>query len=497
MNVSESSDSAVTNPSLDSSETSGMVNSISISTLPPSREDVIETITDTFLSAISKDINETQNRKKDFIRSSAGKIEAFSAELTSFGKIATEDPISALLSNIEIVDVRNYIPRGYRFSNNNENDLDEGNEVMMKEFGQNINDLLDDKKFRNKRLKLIPKRKKENMKPGNHAEIKMSKAEDDIYQVTVEGPTHIKKKTSFGWTDFDDETQEQDLVGREADLLYSEFFGSLLEESRGFQHGSLSGHLEETRPTTATTTTLKEPKETTSATTTTTTLFAVECGTFCSLHGNVVIIEGLEWNTKLLHEVTENFKLNKNKFERQCSKIFKHVYFGAAFEFCSLQSFAKTSNGVKVLFSLQFNGLIFKITSKDIYKAFRDYMEYNHESNMMGDYKVDAESAFFLVVDSDLSDGTFGQKFAKYGVELPDWAWLVVIAGIVCILIVAVLGISIGLQRHKQNIAVKRTLINSKALKSVRSPDAFDMVQLGKYFRHSTLVTINFLFIQS
>ena len=60
-------------------------------------------------------------------------------------------------------------------------------------------------------------------------------------------------------------------------------------------------------------------------------------------------------------------------------------------------------------------------------------------------------------------------------------SWLVVIASIVCILIVAVLGITIGVQRHKQDIAVQRKLLNSKALKSVRSPDAFDMVQLGKY----------------
>ena len=39
-------------------------------------------------------------------------------DLTRFGKLTTTtvDPISALLSRVEILDVRNYIPRDYRFS---------------------------------------------------------------------------------------------------------------------------------------------------------------------------------------------------------------------------------------------------------------------------------------------------------------------------------------------------------------------------------------------
>ena len=446
------------------------------STSAPSQEDAIETITDTFLSAISRDIPDTQNRRKDVkdesSRSLKKKIQEPTADLTSFGKLTTEDPITALLRNVEIIDVRNFVPRGYRFSHKH---VEKDGEKMMKDFGRNINDLLDDKKFRNKRLKKIsPRGKHENNKNVDHVENEQSKAEADLYHITFGGPKPRQGKSKFGWVDLEDKRPESAKLAITPNFQESSFFESLLSESQGHQQTSQHTHLQST--TTSPTTTSAQTDETTTAE-----LFVVECGRFCSLHGNILITEGLRWSTKLLHEVTEDFKQNKKKFEQQCSKIFKHVYFGSAFEFCSLQSFAKALDGVKVLFSLQFNGLIFNITSKDIYKAFRDYMEFNHDDNMMGDYRVEIDSAYFLVVDSDLSDGTLGPKFAKYGVELPDWAWLVVIASIVCILIVAVLGITIGVQRHKQDIAVQRKLLNSKALKSVRSPDAFDMVQLGKY----------------
>lgn len=451
---------------------SDLVDLSSSSTTPPSSpEDIIETITDTFLSAISRDITETQSLQKDATAESSlspkEKIqEEVKADLKSFGKLTTEDPISALLSNVEIIDVRNFIPRGYRFSLKHVEE-EKGKKVMMKEFSKNINDLLEDKKFRNKRLKKLGPRgrgKEENSKPDD-------RREDAQPQIPYRG----QKVSKFGWVDLENEGQDNSDSEGEHNLQAADFFESLLEESRGHKSRAPSTHQHSTPSTTTKPTTSAKPKKTT-----TEEPFVVECGIFCSLHGNILITEGLRWNTKLLHEVTEDFKLNKDKFERQCSKIFTHVYFGTAFEFCSLQSFAKTPNGVRVLFSLQFNGLIFNITSKDIYKAFRDYMEYNHDDNMMGDYRVDIDSTYFLVVDSDLTDGTSGPKFAKYGVELPDWAWLVVIAGIVCILIVSVLGVTIGIQRHKQNIAVKKTLLKSKALKSVRSPDAFDMVQLDR-----------------
>lgn len=451
---------------------SDLVDLSSSSTTPPSSpEDIIETITDTFLSAISRDITETQSLQKDATAESSlspkEKIqEEVKADLKSFGKLTTEDPISALLSNVEIIDVRNFIPRGYRFSLKHVEE-EKGKKVMMKEFSKNINDLLEDKKFRNKRLKKLGPRgrgKEENSKPDD-------RREDAQPQIPYRG----QKVSKFGWVDLENEGQDNSDSEGEHNLQAADFFESLLEESRGHKSRAPSTDQHSKPSTTTKPTTSAKPKKTT-----TEEPFVVECGIFCSLHGNILITEGLRWNTKLLHEVTEDFKLNKDKFERQCSKIFTHVYFGTAFEFCSLQSFAKTPNGVRVLFSLQFNGLIFNITSKDIYKAFRDYMEYNHDDNMMGDYRVDIDSTYFLVVDSDLTDGTSGPKFAKYGVELPDWAWLVVIAGIVCILIVSVLGVTIGIQRHKQNIAVKKTLLKSKALKSVRSPDAFDMVQLDR-----------------
>ena len=137
-----------TDTSLDSLEVtvSDLVDPSSSSTTPPSSpEDIIETITDTFLSAISRDITETQSLQKDATAESflspKEKIQEVKADLTSFGKLTTEDPISALLSNVEIIDVRNFIPRGYRFSLKHVEE-EKGKKVMMKEFSKNINDLL-------------------------------------------------------------------------------------------------------------------------------------------------------------------------------------------------------------------------------------------------------------------------------------------------------------------------------------------------------------------
>merc|ERR1711911_574683 len=124
---------------------------------------------------MSRDITETQNLRKDVKDESLKSFEEKNQEepeadsdLTSFGKLTTEDPISALLSNVEIIDVRNFIPRGYRFFHKHVEE--KGRKIMMKEFGKNINDLLEDKTFRNKRLKKLSPQgqgKKENRIPDD------------------------------------------------------------------------------------------------------------------------------------------------------------------------------------------------------------------------------------------------------------------------------------------------------------------------------------------
>ena len=67
--------------------------------------------------------------------------------LAGFGKISptTLDPIAEVLSNVEIVDISNYIPKDYKYSPN----------LVKEDYeeAENINELLEDEKFEQENIK--------------------------------------------------------------------------------------------------------------------------------------------------------------------------------------------------------------------------------------------------------------------------------------------------------------------------------------------------------
>ena len=131
--------------------------------------------------------------------------------------------------------------------------------------------------------------------------------------------------------------------------------------------------------------------------------------------------------------------------------------------------------------NLQFSGIHFNVTSQDIYTVFSNHLQVKDDHLMMGDFGVAVNASYFVVVDTDLNIGTMNLLSLQYGVELPDWAWLVVMAAIVSLLIIGLLGLTVAIQRHKQNTEVKRRVLNAKTLDALRSQKTFDMVELGKY----------------
>ena len=424
--------------------------------------------------------------------------------VASFGKVTTTtaDPISALLSQVEIVDVSNFIPRGYKFSASLAKDQsrDEENHEMMAGFGENINELLKDEEFRRRKLhknwksNLTPRAGKLNGKLFAQIATDISTsegksksdAEENLYFATFGGSRTAEderkknEKSKYGWIDFEKEDAEEeeedgvDSIKFTAVSLFESLLGNRNSDSTDKR--SLESQTGESSISPVTTTV--------STTSTTESLPVRECGHFCSLFGNILITSGLEWDSKLLHEITDQFKMNKRKLEKVCSSIFKQAYFGSAFEFCSLEAFSKSPEGVMAQLNLQFSGIHFNVTSQDIYTVFSNHLQVKDDHLMMGDFGVAVNASYFVVVDTDLNIGTMNLLSLQYGVELPDWAWLVVMAAIVSLLIIGLLGLTVAIQRHKQNTEVKRRVLNAKTLDALRSQKTFDMVELGKYLKY-------------
>jgi len=199
------------------------------------------------------------------------------------------------------------------------------------------------------------------------------------------------------------------------------------------------------------------------------------------LYANIFISSGLDWTEELRYQSTDTFRRHKKQVDQECSSVFRQVYFGSAFEFCSVEAFSQPSSGpgVVVDVNLQFSGIIFNVTSKDMHQSFVEYLKNVDGHSMMGDYEVNTNACYFLVVDTEIINEADNLVFTKYGVELPDWAWLVIIGGVISVLLIGCLWISISVSRTRHNAAVMRRVIHAKSLGDLRrrSSRVFDKVE--------------------
>ena len=132
--------------------------------------------------------------------------------------------------------------------------------------------------------------------------------------------------------------------------------------------------------------------------------------------------------------------------------------------------------------NLQFSGLVFNLTSTSILDSFTEELEVDgDEVHWMGEYVVNLRSSYFLVVDTELLNNAENLVFGIYGVEFPDWALLVLIAGIMLVFIIAMVGVITSVKRYNQSVEVKRRVLNVKTLKALRGGEHFDVVECGKY----------------
>ena len=410
-----------------------------------------------------------------------------SVELQSFGKVTTTtvDPIAELLSNVEILDIKSYIPIGYTFVKDDQ----EGLEDLTDNTQGNINDLLYDEELRRKKLRRKSKQltdlKSEvleaSAKPGKlngrllakiAKEMKdKAEAESDLYLATFGGT-----KEKYGWRDIDGGDEEDSTTKKSVEFDPNQLFESLL--GNNVHHNLESVKSKVSRPPT-------QPPRSRSSTSTTSTTATYrtstlgQCGQFCSLSGGLHILAGLPWQEELLHDFTEEFQENKRSLERLLTENFQQVYFGSAFEFCSVEAFSRQGDATIAEFYLQFSGIVFNVSSADITRSWIELLDVEDGKHKLGSYVIDVEASYFKVVDTEVLNDADNLVFAKYGLELPDWAWLVVMAGMVCTFIMALLGILFGLQKMRLKRKIKMRVLNAKTLEALKNNNSFDMIDLG------------------
>ena len=409
-----------------------------------------------------------------------------SVELQSFGKVTTTtvDPIAELLSNVEILDIKSYIPIGYTFVKEDQESPEDTTENSQ----GNINDLLFDEELRRKKLRRKSKQLKDlknevletSVKPGKLngrllaqiAKEMKDKAEEDLYLATFGGT-----QEKYGWRDIDgggrddeDDSKTEKAIEIDPNHLFESLLGNNINDKVQSVKPKLS------RP-------LTSPPRTSTSTTSTTAAYRTstlgQCGQFCSLAGGLHILAGLTWQEELLHDFTVEFQENKRSLERLMTEIFQQVYFGSAFEFCSVDAFSKLGDAVVAEFYLQFSGIVFNVTSADLTRSWIDLLDVEDGNHKLGGYVIDVDASYFRVVDTEVLNDADNLVFAKYGVELPDWAWLVVMAGTVCTFIMALLGIAFGLQKMKLKRKIQMKVLNAKTLEALKNNNSFDMMDLG------------------
>ena len=199
-----------------------------------------------------------------------------------------------------------------------------------------------------------------------------------------------------------------------------------------------------------------------------------QCGRFCSLAGSLVITAGLDWSDELLHTFTDKFRRSVDSLQKALDNAFSQVYFGDAFEFSTVEAFSENDGSVNADFFLQFSGIAFNVTTEDVKESFMQQLRKEDGKSFLSKFELDLEESYFIVVDTDQGGRVESLVLGKHGVELPDWAWLVVMGGIVTLLIISVIGVSFTIQRVRQGYNMKKRFVSVQALDALRGERSLD-----------------------
>jgi len=338
------------------------------------------------------------------------------------------DPISAIMENVMIVDVTNFIPKEYSFeAGQSESNRDKDTSFKPgKLFGKRLSAVAN--KLKNAKVPEETKDSKEdefNYKPGKLFGKKLAAVASKINEAKATERASTKKVNELG--------------------------NSLLDEA--------------TLSVSTTTPPVSTRSDSVSAS-------PIICTNYCSVSGRIFINSGLNWSHQLLNPQSALYREVTDDVEKEIGRIFKDADFGRT-EFAVVESYSKMGPEIIVDIYLQFDGLS-SIDIKDIKSTFSNYLyDNNSQKSKLGKFGININSTYFFIVNT--SKPLVELKYEEFDVNLlPDWAWLVVLVGIVSTFIIAFLGVTMGVRKYRADKRVKKSVLDPRTLKQFRRKTHFD-----------------------
>jgi len=363
------------------------------------------------------------------------------------GEKSKLETIAELVSGVEILDITSFIPVGYKYHEYSDEDLT----VNSQEITYDIDEVFVSKNLNRKSKNFNDFGIEEvSVKPGKLngrllARISKEMKEEEEEEEEAKDESDEEDRKVDVSLEFDPDSHSKTLLRNDANDV-----GPKVESVKP----KLSRPV--TSPTTFTSTAYRS--STTGV-----------CGQFCGLTGDLKILAGLTWREELLHDFTDQFRESKRELEGLMTQVFSQVYFGRALDFCSVDAFSRLGDAVIAEFYLQFSGIVFEVSSADLKTSWVELLDVEDGNYKLGKYVIDVDGSHFKVVNTEILNHAENLVFSKYGVELPDWAWLVTIAGFGSIFIVTLLGVVLGIKRFRLDNRVHMRLLHNKTLEVLKN----------------------------
>jgi len=242
-----------------------------------------------------------------------------------------------------------------------------------------------------------------------------------------------------------------------------------------------------TRTTTTTTTTT-----TTSPTTTTPRVTTPGvCGEYCRIAGTITIKSGLQWSYSLDYPETEEFSQTAAKLVYTLRNALEHsALIFESLRGLAVEAFSLRGSDILVDFNIELIQLLFDVSTLDLREALKKGLvaeplptsdETTDTENtdkegmekkmkyLLGEFEIDMDEIHFYVL-STAEPLTGNVEVEVFDFVLPDWVWVVIFGGVISVLIIALLGCTVGITRWKQNrLLQQRRYLSAQTLSEFKS----------------------------
>ena len=124
---------------------------------------------------------------------------------------------------------------------------------------------------------------------------------------------------------------------------------------------------------------------------------------------------------------------------------------------------------------MQFSGsIINNIATDGLKSSFENNLEEENDKLKFGRFLIDIDASNFHVADTSVPVDMFISEAPD--TVLPDWAWLVIVGGLISTFIIVFFGVVMGVQKYRQNQVVKRRVLNPRTLNAFKGQMHFDTV---------------------